>query len=229
MTKSEEEEAAMVLIERKSARERRGEWRDSGEGELRWGTRERRGCWRHIGKGRKCKWQHKAEAMESASFYMNQSKIHTIDNKLRNLRKGHGRAKASKARNYQWMQSGEHVLSNVLIDHLAELKSKVEENFVDVQRRQKVKEAMLHAWTSNEKYAWGQDELRVGLLYRIFNQCGTPLEDYWKKLKPPTSFRPPQPYKPSLIEAFRDFPASSLGLLTTLLALDRHCRFCPPK
>ncbi|KAK9158170.1 hypothetical protein Scep_004744 [Stephania cephalantha] len=26
---------------------------------------------------------------------------------------------------------------------------------------QKVKEAMLHAWTSYEKYAWGQDELRV--------------------------------------------------------------------
>ncbi|KAK9151576.1 hypothetical protein Syun_009885 [Stephania yunnanensis] len=47
--------------------------------------------------------------------------------------------------------------------NLAELKLKAEENSVDVQRRQKVKEAMLHAWTSYEKYAWGQDELRVGL------------------------------------------------------------------
>ncbi|KNA22379.1 hypothetical protein SOVF_034640 [Spinacia oleracea] len=31
---------------------------------------------------------------------------------------------------------------------------------VEVERRQKVKEAMLHAWTSYEKYAWGQDELQ---------------------------------------------------------------------
>ncbi|KAK9135418.1 hypothetical protein Syun_014748 [Stephania yunnanensis] len=46
---------------------------------------------------------------------------------------------------------------------LAELKLKAEENSIDVQRRQKVKEAMLHSWTSYEKYAWGQDELRVGL------------------------------------------------------------------
>ncbi|KAK9162722.1 hypothetical protein Syun_003624 [Stephania yunnanensis] len=50
------------------------------------------------------------------------------------------------------------------ISELAELKLKAEENSVDVQRRQKVKEAMLHAWTSYEKYAWGQDELRVGNL-----------------------------------------------------------------
>ncbi|KAK9097777.1 hypothetical protein Syun_024822 [Stephania yunnanensis] len=47
-----------------------------------------------------------------------------------------------------------------LHNQLAELKLKAEENSVDVQRRQKVKEAMLHAWTSYEKYAWGQDELR---------------------------------------------------------------------
>jgi len=32
---------------------------------------------------------------------------------------------------------------------------------LDVVRREKVKEAMLHAWTSYEKYAWGQDELQV--------------------------------------------------------------------
>ena len=32
---------------------------------------------------------------------------------------------------------------------------------VDVMRREKVKEAMLHAWGSYEKYAWGQDELQV--------------------------------------------------------------------
>ncbi|KAI4329443.1 hypothetical protein L6164_021707 [Bauhinia variegata] len=31
---------------------------------------------------------------------------------------------------------------------------------IDNQRREKVKEAMFHAWTSYEKYAWGQDELQ---------------------------------------------------------------------
>nr|XP_034915635.1 probable serine/threonine-protein kinase At1g54610 [Populus alba] len=36
----------------------------------------------------------------------------------------------------------------------------------------------------------------------------------------PTSFRPPQHYKPSFQEAFKDFPESSLVLLTTLLALN---------
>lgn len=31
---------------------------------------------------------------------------------------------------------------------------------IDIQRREKVKDAMLHAWSSYEKYAWGQDELQ---------------------------------------------------------------------
>ncbi|KAF8404459.1 hypothetical protein HHK36_009344 [Tetracentron sinense] len=60
----------------------------------------------------------------------------------------------------------------------------------------------------------------VEQLHRIFKLCGCPSEDYWKKLKVPTSFRPPQPYKPSLLETFGDFPMCSLGLLTTLLALE---------
>ncbi|KAF6142977.1 hypothetical protein GIB67_014544 [Kingdonia uniflora] len=64
----------------------------------------------------------------------------------------------------------------------------------------------------------------VEQLHRIFKLCGSPSEDYWKRLKLPASFRPPQPYKPSLSEAFRDFPSSSFGLLTTLLALDPSYR-----
>ncbi|KAJ0264617.1 Mannosyl-oligosaccharide 1,2-alpha-mannosidase MNS2 [Hirschfeldia incana] len=36
----------------------------------------------------------------------------------------------------------------------------VQEDPVDAQRLQRVKEAMLHAWSSYEKYAWGQDELQ---------------------------------------------------------------------
>ncbi|XP_041019199.1 mannosyl-oligosaccharide 1,2-alpha-mannosidase MNS1-like [Juglans microcarpa x Juglans regia] len=31
---------------------------------------------------------------------------------------------------------------------------------LNIQRRQKVKDSMLHAWTSYEKYAWGHDELQ---------------------------------------------------------------------
>ncbi|XP_044485674.1 mannosyl-oligosaccharide 1,2-alpha-mannosidase MNS1-like [Mangifera indica] len=35
-----------------------------------------------------------------------------------------------------------------------------EDDPTDIQRRDKVKEAMIHAWSSYEKYAWGQDELQ---------------------------------------------------------------------
>lgn len=60
----------------------------------------------------------------------------------------------------------------------------------------------------------------VEQLHRIFKLCGTPSEEYWRKLKSTKTFRPPQTYKPSLFHAFSDFPESSLGLLSKLLALD---------
>lgn len=66
----------------------------------------------------------------------------------------------------------------------------------------------------------------VEQLHRIFKLCGTPPEDYWKKLRISTSFRPPRTYKPGLFEAFSEFPESALGLLTTLLALDPASRGC---
>ncbi|RWR83019.1 putative serine/threonine-protein kinase [Cinnamomum micranthum f. kanehirae] len=59
----------------------------------------------------------------------------------------------------------------------------------------------------------------VEQLHKIFKLCGSPPEDYWKKLKLTTGFRP-QPYRPSLLETFKDLPASSLDLLSRLLALD---------
>lgn len=37
----------------------------------------------------------------------------------------------------------------------------VDQDPVAAERRDKVKDAMLHAWTSYEKYAWGMDELKV--------------------------------------------------------------------
>ncbi|KAJ7945311.1 Serine/threonine-protein kinase [Quillaja saponaria] len=65
----------------------------------------------------------------------------------------------------------------------------------------------------------------VEQLHKIFKLCGSPMEDYWKRMKFTTSFRPPH-YKPSFEEAFRDFPTSSRGLLTTLLDLDPSRRGC---
>ncbi|XP_019427262.1 PREDICTED: probable serine/threonine-protein kinase At1g54610 [Lupinus angustifolius] len=60
----------------------------------------------------------------------------------------------------------------------------------------------------------------VEQLHKIFRLCGTPSEEYWKKLNLSTTFRPPKSYRPSIVETFRDLPSSSLGLLCTLLALD---------
>ncbi|BAT94340.1 hypothetical protein LR48_Vigan02g200300 [Vigna angularis] len=60
----------------------------------------------------------------------------------------------------------------------------------------------------------------VEQIHKIFRLCGTPSEEYWRKLKLSTTFRPPKSYRPSLIETFGDLPPSSLGLLCTLLALD---------
>ncbi|KAK7343757.1 hypothetical protein VNO77_12771 [Canavalia gladiata] len=60
----------------------------------------------------------------------------------------------------------------------------------------------------------------VEQLHKIFRLCGTPSEEYWRKLKLSTTFRPPKSYRPSLLETFGDLPPSSLGLLCTLLALD---------
>lgn len=52
----------------------------------------------------------------------------------------------------------------LIIDELGESGNKNvnddDDDPIDVQRRQKVKEAMIHAWSSYEKYAWGQDELQ---------------------------------------------------------------------
>ncbi|XP_045809245.1 probable serine/threonine-protein kinase At1g54610 [Trifolium pratense] len=64
----------------------------------------------------------------------------------------------------------------------------------------------------------------VEQLHRIFRLCGTPSQEYWKKLKLSTTFIPPKSYRPSLVETFKDLPTSSLGLLCTLLALDPSFR-----
>jgi len=54
----------------------------------------------------------------------------------------------------------------------------------------------------------------------IFKLCGSPSEDYFKKLKLTTSYRPTHHYKPTYQENFSKFPSSSHPLLTTLLHLN---------
>ncbi|CAI9109161.1 OLC1v1008929C2 [Oldenlandia corymbosa var. corymbosa] len=64
----------------------------------------------------------------------------------------------------------------------------------------------------------GRNEIEQ--LHKIFKLCGSPLEDYWNKVKPPTTFRPTPNYKPSFEESFPSLPDSALRLLSSLLSLD---------
>ncbi|KAK4417348.1 putative serine/threonine-protein kinase [Sesamum alatum] len=68
----------------------------------------------------------------------------------------------------------------------------------------------------------GRNEIEQ--LHKIFKLCGSPSEEYWKKVKPPATFRPPQQYKPNFKEAFPNFPNSTFALLGTLLSLDPSFR-----
>ncbi|XP_047313913.1 probable serine/threonine-protein kinase At1g54610 [Impatiens glandulifera] len=62
----------------------------------------------------------------------------------------------------------------------------------------------------------------VEQLHKVFKLCGSPSEDYWRKLRVPQSiaFKPLHPYKSRLIETFRDFPPAALALMQTLLSID---------
>ena len=45
------------------------------------------------------------------------------------------------------------------------------DDVVNVERRNKVKATMVHAWSSYEKYEWGLDELRVFLRLSSYLRC----------------------------------------------------------
>ncbi|KAL9160973.1 hypothetical protein ABFS82_08G235300 [Erythranthe guttata] len=64
----------------------------------------------------------------------------------------------------------------------------------------------------------GRNEIEQ--LHKIFKLCGSPSEEYWKKVKPPATFRPPQQYKANFREMFPYFPDSVFELLGRLLSLD---------
>ncbi|EOA13066.1 hypothetical protein CARUB_v10026066mg [Capsella rubella] len=62
----------------------------------------------------------------------------------------------------------------------------------------------------------------VEQLHKIFKLCGSPTEDYWRKLKLPPSaaFRPALPYGRRVAEMFKDLPMNVLSLLEALLSID---------
>ncbi|KAH7351821.1 hypothetical protein KP509_19G016000 [Ceratopteris richardii] len=61
----------------------------------------------------------------------------------------------------------------------------------------------------------------VEQLHKIFKLCGSPPEDYWKKLKGSHAamFKLQQPYRRCLRETFKNFPGPALDLLDKLLAV----------
>lgn len=66
----------------------------------------------------------------------------------------------------------------------------------------------------------------VEQIHRIFKLCGSPSDEYWKKLEvPPTGmFKPRRQYKRCIAENFKDLPPSALALLDNLLALEPEAR-----
>ncbi|XP_010457387.1 PREDICTED: probable serine/threonine-protein kinase At1g54610 isoform X2 [Camelina sativa] len=62
----------------------------------------------------------------------------------------------------------------------------------------------------------------VEQLHKIFKLCGSPTENYWRKQKLSSSagFITTIPYRRKVSEMFKDFPASVLSLLETLLSID---------
>ncbi|KAL0364980.1 UNVERIFIED_CONTAM: putative serine/threonine-protein kinase, partial [Sesamum angustifolium] len=66
----------------------------------------------------------------------------------------------------------------------------------------------------------------VEQLHKIYKLCGSPSEEYWNKSKLPLTaiFKPQQPYKRRVAEAFKNLPPSALALLETLLAFEPERR-----
>ncbi|XP_074345547.1 putative serine/threonine-protein kinase At1g54610 [Apium graveolens] len=63
-------------------------------------------------------------------------------------------------------------------------------------------------------------------LRQIFTLCGSPSEEYWRKLKlrPAEIFNPQKPFKRCIAEKFESLPAPALALIETLLSIDPSAR-----
>jgi hypothetical protein len=66
----------------------------------------------------------------------------------------------------------------------------------------------------------------VEQIHKIFKLCGSPSDDYWKKLEvlQTGTFKPSRQYARCLAETFKGFSPSALVLLDNLLALEPEAR-----
>ncbi|KAH9716176.1 Mannosyl-oligosaccharide 1,2-alpha-mannosidase MNS1 [Citrus sinensis] len=116
------------------------------------------------------------------------------------------------------------------IDHIKQAKQPpgnkaFVEDPIDIQRKQKVKDAMIHAWSSYEKYAWGQDELQAGhkmpvsaLLGRAeMDQSPSPREAFGK--------RGSLPQTKNGVNSFGGLGATLIDALDTLYIMDLDEQF----
>jgi len=67
-------------------------------------------------------------------------------------------------------------MAGISLDENLNIESIIKKHHLEVDpvnnvRREKVKEAMLHAWNSYVKYAWGQDELQVCFTCTYSGSC----------------------------------------------------------
>ncbi|XVF14327.1 hypothetical protein REPUB_Repub09cG0049700 [Reevesia pubescens] len=66
----------------------------------------------------------------------------------------------------------------------------------------------------------------VEQLHKIFKLCGSPPDDYWKKIRLPhsTMFKPQHAYESSLRQRCKDIPETAKNLLEALLSVEPHKR-----
>eukprot|EP00252_Welwitschia_mirabilis_P018748 TRINITY_DN4185_c0_g1_i5.p1 TRINITY_DN4185_c0_g1~~TRINITY_DN4185_c0_g1_i5.p1 ORF type:complete len:608 (-),score=117.55 TRINITY_DN4185_c0_g1_i5:212-2035(-) len=60
----------------------------------------------------------------------------------------------------------------------------------------------------------------VEQMHRIFKLCGSPPDDYWKKIPHESQHFRKRPYKRCIRETFKDFSPSALSLIETLLSFE---------
>ncbi|KAL0708635.1 hypothetical protein Bca4012_075061 [Brassica carinata] len=60
----------------------------------------------------------------------------------------------------------------------------------------------------------------VDQIHRIYKLCGSPSEEYWRKIRLPSNHMAKPQHKRKVREAFKDFSPEALSLVDRLLALD---------
>ena len=124
--------------------------------------------------------------------------------------------------------------------------------FYDATKRQRMTNRVVTLWYRAPELLHGVEEYNVGIdlwsagcilaellsgrpimpgrneveqLHRIYKLCGSPSEEYWRKIRLPSHQRhahhkPLPQFKRKVREVFKDFSPQALSLLDTLLAID---------